>query len=99
MMIPATVPLMFGGQIVSEVDCQLDIGVFGHAPYRTWGLRAIDLGDGIVLHHTGPGFGDRLSTVVGEAIIEAAHVYWAAHRERLMADAGLVDDEDELEAA
>lgn len=98
MMIPVTLPLKFDGVTLSEVDCKLDVGVFGIAPHRTWGIRGIDFND-VYLHHSGPHDCDRPSRMLGEAIIEAAHAHWAKRKSELMAEHGLVDDEDELEAA
>lgn len=98
MMIPVTLPLRMGPHILAEVDCNLEVGTFGRAPFRTWGLKGIDLGD-VYIHATGPGDCDRPSRIAGEAIIEAAHAHWAERKSDLMAEHGLVDDEDELEAA
>jgi hypothetical protein len=98
MMIPVTLPLRMGQHILAEVDCSLEVGIFGRAPYRAWGLKGIDLGD-LYLEYTGPGDYDRPSRIAGEAIIEAAHAFWADRKLELMAEHGLVDDEDELEAA
>jgi hypothetical protein len=98
MNIPITLPLMIGPHIVAEIDCQLEIRVSGQAPYRTWELASIDTGD-VVLDRSGPGDMDRDSRAVGWAIIQSAHAYWAKHRERLMWDNALVDDEDEQQAA